>query len=234
MSTIINNISKFQFTLLALFCFIGFAHSQPSSIDRKKDPYSWMFGVSWNVVDDNGQAFTKLFDYKDSWNYLYYPSRITVDKYIRRGWSMEGMAAYNYYSSSKLINDTTGLSGRFFSVDFHMKYSFYRFFAPAKWFDPYFSFGLGVTYRQVMDPPITPTVNLALGANFWFSKSWGMQVQTMGKLGIVPDIYVSKTDYLQHTVGVVYRRSPKMKHSKNNKKRHKWIHEKQRFKRKNT
>ncbi len=234
MSKSINFRIKFYSSIALLCLFVSNSLAQPSSINRKKNPYSWMFGLSWNVVDDDGQAFSNLFDVKGSWNYLPYPTRISIDKYLKKGWSLEGMVAYNKYTSSKLINDTTGLSGIFVSGDFHVKYSFYRFFAPTKWFDPYLSAGIGVTYRQVMSSAITPTCNIALGANFWFSKSWGLQVQTMGKLGLVSDIYTSKTDYLQHTVGVVYRKQPKRKHSRNNKKRYGWTKETQKYKRRNT
>ncbi|MEY3238160.1 MAG: hypothetical protein RI883_2261 [Bacteroidota bacterium] len=230
-----NNFRIRFYIAMIVFClFVSNSFAQPSSINRKKNPYSWMFGVGWNVVDDNGQAFSNLFDVKGSWNYLPYPTRISIDKYLKKGWSLEGMVAYNKYTSSKLINDTTGLSGIFVSGDFHVKYSFYRFFSPTKWFDPYLSVGLGVTYREVMSSPIAPTCNIALGANFWFSKSWGLQVQTMGKLGLVTDIYVSNTDYLQHTVGVVYRKQPKRSHSRNNKKRYGWTKETQKYKRRNS
>ncbi len=229
-----NSKLKFCSLLIMLLFFVSNSIAQPSSINRKKNPYSWMFGVGLNFVDDDGQAFSNLFDVKGSWNYLPYPTRISIDKYIKKGWSLEGMVAYNRYSTSKLINDTTGLSGIFVSGDFHVKYSFYRFFSPTKWFDPYISMGLGVTYRSIMSSPMTPTCNIALGANFWFSKSWGLQVQTMGKLGLVSDIYTSKTDYLQHTVGIVYRKQPKIKHRRNNKKQHKWIHDNAKYKKRNS
>jgi len=230
-----NYLLKFSLSIIALLFISTHVLAQPTSIQRKKNPYSWMFGVSWNVVDDDGNAFGNLFDYNGSWNYLYYPSRLTVDRYLRKGWSLEGMAAYNQYTSKKLINDTTGVSGMFISGDFHVKYSFYRFFEPKKWFDPYISAGLGFTYREVMEIPVNPNVNVAFGANFWFARSWGVQLQTMGKLGLVPDIYNSNTDYLQHTIGIVYKHQPsKRPHKSNSKKRHKWTNEKQRFKRKNT
>lgn len=208
--------------------------AQPASLTTKKNPYKWMFGIGWNVVDDNGHTYDKLFDYEGSWNYLYYPSRLTVDRFLRKGWSWEAMGAYNEYTSSKLINDTTGLSGMFISADFHFKYSFRRI-VPIKWFEPYMSAGIGFTYRDVRLEPLTPTVNVAFGGNFWITKKWGIQLQTIGKLGIVSDIYNSNTDYLQHTVGIVYRKDGSKKSRNNfNKKQYGWTKDKQKFKRKNT
>jgi len=228
-------MSIFRKISLFIICsFFGMSlMAQPASLTKKKNPYKWMFGISWNVIDDNGDAYSRLLDYEDSWNYLYYPSRISVDRYLRKGWSWEAMAAYNEYTASKIINDSTGLEGMFISADFHVKYSFAKMFG-NKWFDPYISAGLGVTYREVMDNPITPTVNVAFGANFWFSRRWGMQIQTIGKLGIVEDIYDSNTDYLQHTIGVVYRKDASKRRQNTHKKRYKWTDDKQKFKRKNT
>lgn len=221
--------------ILFLFLFLTnliFVVAQPAALTTKKNPYKWMFGLSWSFIDDNGEPFTKLFDLPGSFNFEYFPTKLMVDRYLRKGWSMEGDLTYNKYYSNKLINDTTGVQGLFFSGDVHVKYSFKRFLRGAKWFDPYISMGLGVTYRTVRPQPLTPTVNTSFGANFWFSRRWGAQLQTTGKLGIVPDFYTSNSNYLQHSVGVVYRFTPKRKSSNSfSKRRHKWTDEKTRYNR---
>lgn len=220
---------------IVMLLMLNLSLAQPSSINRKKNPYRWMFGISWSVIDDDGNAFGNLFDYQGSWNYLPYPTRLSVDKYIKKGWSLEGMAAYNTYTSSKLINDTTGVSGIFVSGDFHVKYSFNRFLpTSSKWFDPYLTGGLGVTYRTVRANPLNPSVNLGLGMNFWLTKRWGLQLQTVGKLALVSNIYNSDADYIQHTAGIVYKMQPMKKGYKQSKSRYKWVHGKQRYKRKNS
>lgn len=193
-----------------------------------------MFGVSWSVVNNNEEKLPNLFDVKGSWNYLLFPSRISIDKYIRKGWSLEGMVAYNQYSQNKIINDTTGLSGFFVSGDFHVKYSLNRFMTYAKWFDPYCSAGIGFSHHSPLERTLTPTANLALGINFLFTKRWGIQVQALGKLALVSDIYVSKMDYFQYTAGVVYRKQQAKRRARHTKKRYGWIHERKRFKRKNS
>lgn len=223
-----------NYGLIGVFLIVvSISLAQPTSIERKRDPYKWMFGLSWSVINDNEEKLPNLYDVKGSWNTLYFPSRFTVDKYLRKGWSFEGMATYNSYTSSKIINDSTGYSGFFIAGDFHVKYSFYRFMR-AKWFEPYLSSGLGFTYRSPLAIPLTPTANLAAGANFWFSKRWGVQLQVMGKLALVSDIYVSRYDYFQYTAGIVYRRQATRKSNNFNKRQHKWTREKQKYKRKNT
>lgn len=221
------------FLILFLANFFS-AMAQPAAMTTKKNPYRWMFGLSWSFIDDNGEAFTKLFDVGGSYNFEYFPTKIMVDRYFRKGWSMEGLITYNKFYSNKQINDSTGLEGLLFSGDLHVKYSFNRYFTGAKWFDPYISMGLGVTYRDVREQPITPTVNTTFGANFWFSRKWGAQIQTTGKLGLTADIYTGDSDYLQHSIGVVYRFTPKKRSSNNfsSKRQHKWTNEKTRYNRK--
>jgi hypothetical protein len=208
------------------------AIAQPSSIDKNKDPYKWMFGASWSFVDDNGKVYTKLFDLPGSFNFEYYPSRISFDRYLRYGWSLEFSAAYNKYRSSKLINSETGKSGIFLCGDVQMKYSFYRFMKGARRFEPYLSSGLGVTMRTSEDVKISPSFNMSFGANYWFTPNWGMQLQTTGKLALVP--FFSESNYLQHTVGVVYRTGARKTRSDFDKRRYPWAHDKTKFKRRNS
>ena len=199
------------------------ASAQTEYLRRRNDPYRWMFSLGWNVVDDDGLAFSNLFDYQNSWNYLYYPSTLSIDKYLRKGWSLDGALSYNQYSSTKRINDTTGVHGIFASADLHMKYSFLpRMAYYAQWLDMYFAVGVGMTYRQTMAMPLTPMVNLTLGTNLWFSKSWGLRLQTAGKLGLVSNIWTSNADYLQHTIGVVYRVKPVYRSNFSTKRQYKW------------
>jgi hypothetical protein len=92
--------------------------------------------------------------------------------------------------------------------------------------------GLGVTYRDVREDKFTPTLNVSFGANFWFSRHWGAQLQTTGKLGLMKEIYTGDSNYLQHSLGVVYRFTPKRKSSNTfSKRRHKWTDERERYNR---
>ena len=231
-----NKMSCIKVWVLGVFSclMLTTVFAQPQSIDRKKDPYKWMFGIGWNVVNDNEEKLPNLYDVSGSWNYLYFPTRLTIDKYARRGWSYEGAIAYNNYTSSKIINDSTGRSGTFVSGDFSVKYSFWRFMGKARWFDPYLSSGIGFTYRQPLSAPLTPTANLSAGANFFFSRSWGINFQVTGKLALVSDIYVSRYDYFQYSLGVVYKKQQSKRPDHFNKKRHKWTNEKVKYKRRNT
>jgi hypothetical protein len=228
-------LSKYTLSIYLMLSFFHLSYAQPAAMQRKKNPYKWMVSLDWSAIDDNGEAFTKLFDLPGSWNYEYFPTRLMVDRFYYKGWSFEGTATYNRYYTNKQINDTTGLSGSFFALNFGMKYSFNRYFRNAKWLDPYISMGLGGTYRTVRDQPLTPQLYTTFGANFWFSRKWGVQLQTTGNLAIVSDIYTSDADYLQHVLGVVYRFDSK-KRSKNTfrQSKYKWVHDRKRAGRRQT
>ncbi|MES2800737.1 MAG: hypothetical protein V4638_12020 [Bacteroidota bacterium] len=226
----------FRKLLLITFLLIGLnASAQPQSMRTKAHPYRWMFGLSWSVLDDNGEKFTKLFDFPTSYNFEYFPSRFFVDRYFNYGWSMEGALTFNRFDAKRQVNDTTGVTGFLANLDVNAKFSFNRYFRNAKWFDPYVSMGIGGTFRTDSTAgPFTPNVNIGLGMNFWFGQKrhWGIQLQTCGKLAVWEGIPNNKANYIQYSIGAVYRFTPK-KSSRSNfdKRRNKWINKKQKYNR---
>lgn len=193
-------------------------------------PYKWMFGVGWNVVDDDGHDFSYMFDYKTGWNFLPYPATLSVDRYLKKGFSIDATLAYNMYKADKEINLVRNKPGTFFSVDIQGKYSFYQFLQPTQWFDPYISIGIGATYRTSYAQTVVPTTNLALGMNFWV-KNFGLRLQTSGKLALVGNIYASDADYVHHSVSILYRVQGKEKRDKSfNNSKHGWVHKKSKYK----
>lgn len=227
-----NFFSKKSSLTLILFCFVAILKSQaqPTSIRSNENPYKWMFGLSWSIVDDNGHAFTKIFDIPRSYNMEYFPSRIMVDRYLQKKWSLEFSATYNKYKGSKLINGEVGNSGLFICADAHAKYNFLN---GKKRFDPYASAGIGGTFRQTQSSPVALTVNLSLGTNYWFSAKWGMQIQGTAKVAALPTFFTSNGNYTHYTVGVVYRTGGKKQSSDFDKRRYPWMNDKKKYKRKN-
>ena len=214
---------------LALLLISVQATAQPLSWMGESKPYKWMFGIGWNAVDDDGRAFCQPFDVKQSWNYLPYPTRLNVDRYLKHGLSVEFAGCYNTYTAGKLINDSTNLSGLFLSVDFNCKYSFYNFM-PVNWLDPYASLGVGGTHRDAYRTTFQPTLNAAVGANFFFYRGFGIQLQTSGKFGITSDFYSTDADYLQHTIGFVYKTTTQQRKGQGNKRRYGWTKKKYKYK----
>lgn len=215
--------------LFALFILSSGAWAQPYDWSPKSKPYTWAFGVSWNFVEDDGREFCQPFDVKQSWNGLYYPSRLTLERRFKYGLSAEFAGAYNNYKLGKLVNDSINKSGMFLSFDLNCKYHF-QDILNTYWFDPYASLGVGLTQRATQDPSYTFTGNIAFGANFWIYRGFGLNVQTSGKIGLTGD-FMGSSDYFQHSVGIVYKLSGKGRPNNSfSKKQYKWTGKKQRYK----
>lgn len=192
-----------------------------------------MLGISWSAIDDNGQKFEGLFDYSN-WNYMLFPTKISLDRYFRYGWSAEVAATYTEYTPGKLVNDSTNASGAFFAFDINGKYSFYQHYAPRmRWIDPYFTFGVGYTYRDCANTEKNvPNVNLGFGFNIWIAKSFGIQIHSNAKIGVYPGFWTTHSNYLQHSAGLVFRWGEGKKHKNGNfgNKKSQWSHKKPKYK----
>jgi hypothetical protein len=215
---------------LSIIIFVLFAQTasaQPYKTTGVYKPYKWMIGVSWSAIDDNGNKFGNLFDVKNSWNILAFPSTVTVDRYFKYGWSMEFGASYSKYKLGKLINDSTNVEGTFFNFDVNAKYSFSRLYAPSsQWFDPYLIAGIGYTYRAEGAATHAPTVNIGGGINFWIYKGLGIRLNSTAKLSVYPGFWDTPENYLHHSAGLIFKFGEgKNNQNKNfNRRKNKWIH----------
>lgn len=194
---------------------------------KKMQVTPWVVGHGWNVVhDDAGKWFTNLFKADKVWNATPYPLRFTCEKWLysksdssggHRGWSVEFMGAYNRYGVGNYLVDKTNpilvtSQYKLFSFDLHAKYNFNKILDLNKLvslkqeiFQPYGTFGLGYTYRTLPAHRNTVTLNVGLGFNVWIYKGWGVQVQSLAKFGLKDRFPSSGSNYLQHSVGLVYQ-----------------------------
>lgn len=187
------------FSLAPFFLF-----SQPIKKVANADTYKYMFGLSWSALDDDGNA-GNIVNFKD-WHYEYFPSRLMFDYYFYNGWSAEASVAFSRYKPDHLVNGQLNKTGFFLSTDLNVKYSFYKLLNEGI-FDPYIIMGGGASIRNCSDSlvdVVTPTMNIGAGVNIWFNEYLGMQFQSAGKIGLSSDFF-GKSDYMQHTIGVVLR-----------------------------
>ncbi len=188
-----------KITLLTLLIVTGVSNANAQSSWDKRTP--WIIGLGGNVVDDDGSPFKKLFNVKDSWNFLPYPSRISVEKRFRKGLGVEAVLCYNKYKSDKIINSEVNLGNKnFWSFDVTVKYSLNHLWGYTKWIDPYAVGGYGHTSRP-LGLKTTGTSNFGIGFNTWFNKSWGLNFQSIAKW----TMRSGTSNYLQHSVGLVYK-----------------------------
>ncbi|HWY11762.1 MAG TPA: hypothetical protein VN026_10580 [Bacteroidia bacterium] len=185
----------------------------------------WIFGLGWSAVDDDGgRWFTKnLFRVDKTWNMVPYPARTSCEKIIDtlRGWSAEVIFSYNCYGVGKYISDAApqprGLvqnrSG-IVTFDFHAKYDFNKIYNLNKlWggqeiFQPFCVFGHGYTYRDMAPHHNTITMNMGLGFNVYIYDGFGIQIQSLAKFGLKNRFPTSGSNYIQHSIGIVYKMNP--------------------------
>lgn len=219
--------------LFLLICCIWGANQawgQPYSWYKKPKPYTWMFGAGYSAIDDDGRGFCQPFDVNQSWNYLVFPSKLTVNRYWNAGFSADFEGTYNTYSAGKLINDSVGYSGTFLAFDLNLDYSFAQFLRP-QWFEPFVEFGIGMTQRTAFSAPYCMTANANLGMNFWMYKGIGIQLQTSGKFAVIPFDLAGPNAYTQHSVSILYRIEPRQRgYSSSRKKKYKWTKARPKFK----
>ncbi len=190
----------------------------------------WIFGHGWNIVhDDAGKWFKDLFNTRNTWNATPFPLRFTWEKPLgdslskARGWSLEFMTAYNRYGKGNYLVDQTPVilvteNYTLLSFDLHGKYDFNhlvnlnRIMGSTKdIFQPYGTFGFGYTYRTLPTREHSATFNVGLGFNVWIYKGLGVQIQSLAKFGLANKFPHAGTNYLQHSAGVVYKRTPRVK-----------------------
>jgi len=183
----------------------------------------------WNIIDDDADRYVNIFNVNDTWNLLPYPSSLNVDVYFQKGMSLDMIASYNVYDSSKVINGSTGRQGQTFTLDAHFKYSF-GFLMRQQRFDPFIFIGLGYTGREVFFPQNMLSVNAGAGFNFMIWQGLGVQWRTTGRVGMLPEIYDPKYDMLQHHFGLIYK-IPEMTGGTGNfhKRKYKWGHKNYRY-----
>ncbi len=179
----------------------------------------WVFGLGWNVIDDNGKPGMSDFDLHHSMNALPYPTALRIEKFLGYGMSFVVAASYNKYEGRKDINSDPfkgdsavihnstvtafDVGGKFgLMTIYDMNERVFNFSHQV--FDPYIHIGAGYTTRDTRQVQNTPTANFGFGMNVVIWKGWGMNVDATGKLGI-SDFWTTPANYVQYTFSVIYR-----------------------------
>jgi len=178
------------------------------NVERSIIRSPWTVGLGWNVIDDDGKPFNKLFNASNSWNVVPYPSKLSCEKDLIQGWSVEVAVNYNQLKTGKTVNnDVLKSTGSFISADINGKFSFLDLIKnKIPYFDPYVLHGYGYTYRGVGKYSSVPTANIGLGFNVWvYDDMIGINVQSQAKFAINSPFIKTGGNYLQHSLGIVYK-----------------------------
>lgn len=225
--TVIRNTNLKVTILMALFVSFFSFNSKGQDFKMVK-PYTWMIGVHWNVIDDNGDRFSGLIDPVNAWNYLPYPSSINIDFYFRKGLSAEFIGSYNYYDSSKVINGAKNRPGHTLTLDLNAKYTF-GYLMEQQWFDPFAVLGAGYTGRESLWPQNMLNANAGIGFNVMLFAGLGIQVRSTVKVGVLPKFFNIEWDYLQHHAGLIYKFPEKGAVNNFGKSKHSWTKKRVRY-----
>ena len=170
----------------------------------------WCFGFGINSVENSGNGINGLTDISN-WNFGR-PLYLSVEYYINNQFSLEGTLSLNGFSEGSIIDGATVLKGwdaNYVAADLAIKYSFGDLLNLTS-LEPYLFVGAGNTYigsyRTEQAPLVENksvnifTFNAGIGANYWFSNTWGLNINATGK-------WASASDYSNHvqaSFGVLY------------------------------
>jgi len=184
-------MKNLKLVVMALFAIVTL-----SSVNAQDSNNPWAVSFGINALDY--RAGTELGDIaKDylstsDWNVLSSVSRISVEKYLKDGFSLQVAGSLNQLESDF-----------YYAVDANVKYDVnklvaFAFGSTTQWFDPYVYLGGG--YTSVAG---TGEVMLNAGAGFtaWFTETVGLNFQTGAKRQFSGEV----GDHFQHSLGIVIK-----------------------------
>ncbi|HLV42718.1 MAG TPA: hypothetical protein VKY37_10590 [Brumimicrobium sp.] len=209
-------------TFLVVFTvFIANAQKEPK-------PYTFMVGLSWNAIDDDGDPYRNLVRFTPRWNMLPAPTSASVDYYLKDGMSVEALININRYKGSNIVNGFNNQSGLVFNTDINFKYSFGSLMRQP-YFDPFIFIGASYTMRPINSIKNMVSPNIGVGFNVMITEQIGIQLRTAAKIAVYPVVYAHESNYLHHHAGVIYKFGTQNNSNHFDKKRYMWTNKKYKF-----
>ncbi|SFR48492.1 Outer membrane protein OmpA [Robiginitalea myxolifaciens] len=160
---------------------------------------SWIFGLGFNAVDDSGDGFNNLLSIEDKWNIVPFPSRVSIGRYFQSGLGLELIGSYNRYMEGNIVEKQVVTEEiPYWAIDSRLSYDLNKLVGETSFFDPYL--GVGIGYADASNVGRV-TFNGTVGFRLWFSKKWGVDLNSTGKW----DASEETTNHIQHAAGVVRR-----------------------------
>ena len=192
-------MKNLKLAVIALFtlAIVGSASAQDAN-----NP--WVVGFGLNSVDihdrgldgDWGGQFDDLVGTKD-FNTLPSISRISAEKYIEKGFTLQLAGTLNKITYNKMEDDSDYL---LWSVGALVKYDLNHLFGETGWFDPYVGIGGDfVSSGRTEKSELMATG--AVGFNVWFNENLGLNFQHGLKKGFVDNV----ANHFQSTAGLVIK-----------------------------
>ena len=193
-------MKNIKLAIIALFTLVSVYN-----VNAQDSNNPWAITVGFNTVDtyNTGGETTKLFEdylYPGDWNFLPSISRISVERYLEEGFTLQLAGSINRIDHILNSGDADLLHK---SVDLNLKYNLDAFVAAifgksTKYFSPFAYAGGGYT---ALNADGEGMLNYGFGFNVWLSETVGLVYQTGTKKefkGVVPT-------HFQHSLGVVIK-----------------------------
>ncbi|WP_299004502.1 OmpA family protein [uncultured Tenacibaculum sp.] len=186
-------MKQLKLAVMALFAFAAV------NVSAQDSDNPWAVGFGANAVDI--RVPSKFGDYaKDyigtsDWNILPSISRVTVDRYLNDGFSLQLAGSLNKIETVYAENDSDML---YWAIDANVKYDMNNLFGHTGWWDPYVYVGGGYTSVDDLGEGM---LNAGAGFNVWFNDNLGLNFQTGGKKEFADKV----KDHFQHSIGLVFK-----------------------------
>ena len=185
-------MKQFKIALTALFAFATVVSVKAQD---EKNPIA--LGISANVVDFYGGSglgdnFLDMLGNGD-WN-IFVP-RITAEKYLKKGFSIQLGASFNQI---KTVNIKDDVDYSYLSLDPIAKYDLNYLIGETGWFDPYAYLGASFVNAN-SNSALMP--NVGGGFNAWFNEKLGLNFHTGTKVNLGSEVGT----HFQTSLGLVYK-----------------------------
>lgn len=210
MKHVLNSSKAFYglfFLMLLSYPIIGNAQDFSSQMDSNDSivSSSWIVGLGLNIVDDSGDNSFIPSSVSEEWNFFPFPSRLSIGRYFENGIGVEVIGSVNMYKAGKTIdNQILNQDEPYWAVDSRITYDLNNVLGETGKFDPYAGAGLGYTRASGLT---RSTINAVVGFRYWFTQSWGLDVNGTAKWYIDNEA----TNHTQYGAGLVFRTSNKQK-----------------------
>ena len=161
-------MKQFKLAVMALFALVIVSNVNAQD---KNNPWAVSFGA--NIVDfyQPGSISGQFDDFVGSssdWNILPSVTRVSLEKYIEKGFSLQLSGSFNKITSLNTVDDSDFL---YYSVDAIVKYDLNDLVGETSWFDPFVYIGGGYATANDQGEGI---LNVGLGFNTWFNENLGI------------------------------------------------------------
>ena len=185
-----------KIAMIALFVL-----SISGKLSAQDDNNPWVVGFGLNSVDmysgkDTSDQFKDLLGNSD-WNTLPSVSRISAEKYLEKGFTVQLAGSFNKITTEFAKDDTDYI---LWSIGALVKYDLNTLVGETGWFDPYVGLGGDYVGSGKYDESELMGVG-ALGFNVWFSDNLGLNFQHTDKLGFAKNV----RSHYQNSIGLVVK-----------------------------